>query len=100
GEFSALVSRGLVRQPREPRQPRCRKRKMPARQKVVIPDDINGAFRASPDLDRLKEVASIEIFGSRPAGETELIARVRDAGVILSFRPAFTRFPRPVIEAA
>ncbi len=69
------------------------------RQKIVVPDDINGAFRSSPSLARLQG-AAVEIHGARPAGEAELVARIRDAHVVLSFRPAFTRFPRSVLDAA
>jgi phosphoglycerate dehydrogenase-like enzyme len=71
-----------------------------AQQRVVIPDDINGAFQAAPDLARLKSLAQIEIHGSRPANEAELIERVRAATVIVTFRPAFTKFPKNVLAAA
>jgi hypothetical protein len=64
-------------------------------QKVVIPDDINGAFQSSPNLSRLRSLAQIEIFDSRASGDNELIGRIRDASVILTFRPAFTNFPKP-----
>ena len=72
----------------------------PSRPKIVIPDDINGAFQSSPGLARLGRGAAVEIFRSRPSGEAELIERIRDATVILSFRPAFTRFPQSVLAAA
>jgi phosphoglycerate dehydrogenase-like enzyme len=68
-------------------------------QKVVIPDDINGAFASSPNLARLESGAAIEIHGSRPTSEAELIDRIRDAAVVLSFRPAFTKFPKAVLGA-
>jgi D-3-phosphoglycerate dehydrogenase len=69
------------------------------KQIVVVPDDIGGAFRASPNIDRLSKVATVEIHGERPS-DAELIERVRNATVILSFRPAFTRFPKPVLDGA
>jgi phosphoglycerate dehydrogenase-like enzyme len=68
--------------------------------KIVIPDDINGAFQASPNLARLESSAAIAIHGSRPGSDAELIERVRDANVILTFRPAFTKFPKSVLAAA
>ncbi len=68
--------------------------------KLVIPDDIVGSFAASPEIDRLREVATVEIHGSRLSGEADLIKRIGDAEIVLSFRPAFTRFPAPVISAA
>ena len=67
-------------------------------QKIVIPDDINGSFQSSPNLSRLRSLGQIEIFDSRASSEGELIARVRDANVILTFRPAFTKFPKTVLD--
>jgi len=67
-------------------------------QRVVIPDDINGAFEASPNLARLKAGAQVEAHTTRASGEKELIERIRDATVVLSFRPAFTKFPKPVLD--
>ena len=31
---------------------------------IVVPDDIGGAFRGSPGIDRLRQVATVEIRGS------------------------------------
>jgi len=67
---------------------------------VVVPDDINNAYAASPDLDRLQAVASIELHPTRARDEAELASRISHADAILSFRPAFTRFPKSVIAAA
>ena len=68
--------------------------------RVVVPDDINGAYAASPELERLRALAQVELHATRPADESDLAARVRAAEVILSFRPAFTRFPKSVLQAA
>src|SRR6202007_2146653 len=68
--------------------------------RVVVPDDINGAYAAAPELARLNAIADVTLHGARAAGEAELAERIRDAGVVLSFRPAFTRFPKPVLDAA
>jgi len=70
------------------------------RHRVVIPDDINGAFEAAPDLARLRAVASVEVHPTRPPEEQALAERIRDATVVLSFRPAFTKFLKPVLDAA
>ena len=67
---------------------------------VVIPDDINGAYAQFDGLDSLKKIAEVRIHGARPRDEAELAARVQPANAILSFRPAFTRFPATVIAAA
>jgi D-3-phosphoglycerate dehydrogenase / 2-oxoglutarate reductase len=67
--------------------------------KIVIPDDTSGAFRDSPETDRLRSVGDVAIFGSRVDGSAELTARILEADIVLSFRPAFTRFPASVITA-
>ena len=67
---------------------------------VVIPDDINDAFAASPELERLKAVSEVHLHPTRAADEAELSARLHAADVVLSFRPAFTRFPASVLRAA
>jgi D-3-phosphoglycerate dehydrogenase len=68
--------------------------------RVVIPDDITGAYGGSAETGRLRAIADVQIFGSHVANADDLLARVRDADIILSFRPAFTRFPATVIEAS
>src|SRR5205807_7020304 len=67
---------------------------------VVIPDDIGGSFQTAPSIDRIREVASLEIHQARAANESELAARIRGADIVLSFRPAFTRFPKAVLDRA
>jgi len=66
---------------------------------VVIPDDINGAYAAAASLSRLRDLAEVNIHPTRPIDEADLTNRVREADVILSFRPAFTRFPSAIINA-
>ncbi len=73
---------------------------MPEKQIIVIPDDIGGSYRTAPSINRLRELAAVEIHGERASGDAELIARIRGAHVILSFRPAFTKFPKPVLDGA
>lgn len=67
--------------------------------KVVIPDDTTGSYRDSPHAERLRAKAAVVIHGSHVADEGELTGRIRDADIVLSFRPAFTRFPSGVISA-
>jgi phosphoglycerate dehydrogenase-like enzyme len=67
---------------------------------VVVPDDINGAYATFDGLAALEAVAEVIIHNTRPRDEAELAERVRPADAILSFRPAFTRFPAEVIRAA
>ena len=71
-----------------------------SKQTVVIPDDIGGSFKSSPHIDRLTAVANVVFCDSRASDEAELIRRVRDADIILSFRPAFTRFPKSILDRA
>lgn len=66
---------------------------------VVIPDDIVEAFAKSRHLDRLRAVAEVVIHPTRPADERELGARIRDADIVLSFRPAFTKFTAGALSA-
>jgi D-3-phosphoglycerate dehydrogenase len=73
---------------------------MPHRPHVVIPDDIANRYSGHPEeLGRLQVLADVTVHGDRPSHEA-LAERIRDADVVLSFRPAFTRFPRSVIEGA
>jgi D-3-phosphoglycerate dehydrogenase len=67
--------------------------------KIAIPDDITGAYSDSAETNRLKAIADTQIFKTHIANADELISRIRDADVVLSFRPAFTRFPAAVIGA-
>lgn len=67
---------------------------------IVVPDDIGGSFKSSPNIERLRKMATIEFHDQRASGEVELIERIRAANVILSFRPAFTRFPKLVLDGA
>ena len=67
---------------------------------VVVPDDIGGSFRSSPNIERIRAIAAIAFHEQRAASEAELIERIQSANVILSFRPAFTRFPKHVLDAA
>lgn len=67
---------------------------------VVIPDDTVRAYEQSPELDRLRGFATVQVHASRPADQADLITRTREADVVLSFRPAFTKFPAPVIHEA
>jgi phosphoglycerate dehydrogenase-like enzyme len=67
------------------------------RPQVVIPDDITGKYGgAGEELARLRAVADVVIHASRPT-PADLAERLRDADIVLSFRPAFTRFPADVI---
>jgi D-3-phosphoglycerate dehydrogenase len=64
---------------------------------VVIPDDIVGTFAGSPELDRLRAEALVEIHETRLADDADLARRIAEADIVLSFRPAFTKFRADVL---
>src|SRR5436305_2566561 len=68
--------------------------------KIVLPDDIGASFKSSPNIARLAERAVLSVFNERPSNEADLIERIRTANIVLTFRPAFTRFPKHVLAAA
>jgi phosphoglycerate dehydrogenase-like enzyme len=73
---------------------------MQHRPRVVIPDDVVNRYSGHPEeLARLQALADVTVHGDRPT-EQALAERIRGADIVLSFRPAFTRFPRAVLEAA
>jgi D-3-phosphoglycerate dehydrogenase / 2-oxoglutarate reductase len=65
---------------------------------IVVPDDIGGSFRSSSGIERLKKIATVVFHEQRAASDVELIKRVQDATVILSFRPAFTKFSTLILD--
>jgi D-3-phosphoglycerate dehydrogenase / 2-oxoglutarate reductase len=67
---------------------------------IVVPDDIGGSFKSSSSIERLKKIATVVFHEQRALSDVELIERVRAATVILSFRPAFTRFSTPILDGA
>src|SRR4051794_93101 len=68
--------------------------------KIVVPDDIGASFRTSPNIARLKHRAVLSFFTERPSNEQDLVERIRTANIVLTFRPAFTKFPKYVLAAA
>jgi D-3-phosphoglycerate dehydrogenase len=67
---------------------------------VVVPDDTAGRYAGNDvELERLRAVADVTIHGDRPT-HAQLAERIRDADIVLSFRPAFTRFPADVLAHA
>jgi phosphoglycerate dehydrogenase-like enzyme len=70
-----------------------------SRPRVVIPDDISDSFARSTETDRLRAVADLDIHSAVLADEVDLARRISDAEIVLSFRPAFTKFPARVIAA-
>ena len=68
--------------------------------KIVVPDDIGGSFQSSPNIMRLNDRAVVSFFTERPSNEEDLIERIRTANIVVTFRPAFTKFPKHVLAAA
>lgn len=67
---------------------------------IVVPDDIGKSFASSPNIGRLRSLGTLVVHDQRASDDGELIARIREANVILSFRPAFTKFPKAVLAGA
>jgi phosphoglycerate dehydrogenase-like enzyme len=65
---------------------------------IVVPDDIGGSFKSSSSIERLKKIATVVFHEQRALSDVELIERVHGATVILSFRPAFTKFSTPILD--
>jgi len=42
------------------------------KQIIVVPDDIGGSFRSSPNIERLKKIATVMFHEQRASGEGEL----------------------------
>lgn len=61
-----------------------------SRLRVVAPDDFPRAVAGHPDLERLREVADVGVYGERAASEAELLERLSGAHVLFNIR-AFTR---------
>jgi phosphoglycerate dehydrogenase-like enzyme len=68
--------------------------------KIIVPDDIVGSFKSSPNITRLNDHAVLSFFTVRPSNEEDLIERIRTANIVVTFRPAFTKFPKHVLAAA
>jgi phosphoglycerate dehydrogenase-like enzyme len=68
--------------------------------KIVVPDDIGASFKTSPNIGRLNDRAVLSFFTERPSNEEDLVERIRTANIVLTFRPAFTKFPKDVLTAA
>lgn len=64
---------------------------------VVVPGDFPKMIAGSHHLERLREVADVRLFDTRPASDEEKIERVRDATVILNSR-GIVRWPGAVLR--
>jgi phosphoglycerate dehydrogenase-like enzyme len=71
-----------------------------AKPTIVVPDDIGRAFKSSGTIGRLSKNAALIFYEERAKNEAELIERIRLANIVLSFRPAFTKFPKSVLDGA
>jgi len=66
--------------------------------KIVIPDDVTRTYSSADATASLKALGPVEIHTERAGDAEELAARIRDADIVLSFRPAFTKFPAAVLR--
>lgn len=68
--------------------------------RIVVPDDVGESFKSSPNIARLNDRAVLSFFTDRPSNDHNLIERIQTANIVLTFRPAFTKFPKDVLAAA
>lgn len=70
---------------------------MPQRLRIVIPGDAPVMIGDSPHLDRLREIADVELHRDRPADEAEQLNRVRGADVLLNSR-GLLQWPEKLLQ--
>lgn len=68
-----------------------------SRLRIVIPGDAPVMIGDSPHLDRLREVADVELHRDRPTSDEEMIARVEGADILLNSR-GLLHWPRPLLD--
>jgi phosphoglycerate dehydrogenase-like enzyme len=71
-----------------------------SRPTIVVPDDIGRSFKSSPNISKLSSLGTLVFYDQRVSGDAELMDRIRSASIVLTFRPAFTKFPKHVLAAA
>lgn len=64
---------------------------------VIIPGDFPPMIAGSPHLDRLRDVAEVRLFDTRPASDDEKLRRVAGATVILNSRGS-VQWPGPLLR--
>lgn len=67
------------------------------RPRIVIPGDDPVMIAGSPQLDRLREVAEVALFETRPEGDDEKVARAEDADILINSR-GIVRWPGSVLR--
>ncbi len=66
---------------------------------IVVPDDFPVVLGARTALEELRSLGDVRYYDSHPAGEAELIERVREADVVVNIRGS-THFTGQVFAAA
>jgi D-3-phosphoglycerate dehydrogenase len=66
--------------------------------KLVVLEDWNHFFPGVPSLERLRERVEVEIQHDRPADQADLLARLRETGIVVLNRER-TAFDASVIQA-
>jgi D-3-phosphoglycerate dehydrogenase len=68
-----------------------------SRLRVVAPDDFPRAVAGHPELERLKEVADVVVYGERAASDAELRQRLAGAQVLFNIR-VYTRITDELLQ--
>lgn len=67
--------------------------------KIVIPDDYPPVYGGDPELARLGQLGEVVVYGTKAAGEDELIARLAGATVAINVR-SYSAFTERVIASS
>ena len=70
---------------------------MTGKPQIVIPDDFPPAFHGQPELELLRDIGELRIYGDRAGGRDQLLERIRDADFIVNVR-AYTPLDHPTLE--
>ena len=66
--------------------------------RIVIPDDFPPVYQGHDELDQLEPYGEVVLYGTKAAGEQELIDRLKGAAALINIR-AYSRFTADVLAA-
>ncbi|MER3405817.1 MAG: hydroxyacid dehydrogenase [Chloroflexota bacterium] len=65
--------------------------------RIVIPDDFPPVYQGHPQLERLRTLGHVQVYGTRAASPEELLARLEGAQIVLNVR-AYSVFDRWLLD--
>ncbi len=66
--------------------------------RIVIPDDFPPAYAGRPELEELKRLGEVALYGDRADSREELVRRLAEADAAINVR-AYTQFDEPLFAA-